>query len=71
LPNLASARKVRSVVYRQGEAVEAVIQDIGTIAHRLNAHTDRLDDHDTHLRALPKADSTVWQRLRWLVRGNG
>ena len=63
-PARISGRKIRSAVgdtitqvVKQGEALDAVIADIGLIGEQLAG--------------LPTPQATFLDRLRWLVRGNG
>lgn len=68
-----SARKVRQVVAAQGEALNqlpAVLRTLEQREYALRSRVDALERAYSLLIERDNARRTVWQRLRWLVRGN-
>lgn len=64
-----SLRKVRGAVKDHGDAIGRLATIVRQHVTVLDAHTTSLDGHIVQLAALPRHDSTLWQRVRWLVRG--
>ncbi len=69
--NTVSARHVRQVVNKQGQAlqdqvipaIQGLAQNDKVTRQRLDSHERRLDSHEAF------EMRTLWERLRWVVTG--
>lgn len=64
-----SARKVRQAVTAQADAIVVLDSAIANIGNGLEDLRNIVDGHVVQLGRLPRAESSLWQRLRWLVVG--